>query len=87
MNKNTFSFLAFFCAFILYSQEKYDQALNLLEKYSTSSNALIHELVGDILKKQNKIDLAIEQYDLAKEKYDDEASISIVSMKIANINN
>lgn len=72
---------------ILYSQEKYDQALNLLEKYSTSSNALIHELVGDILKKQNKIDLAIEQYDLAKEKYDDEASISIVSMKIANINN
>ena len=72
---------------ILYSQEKYDQALNLLEKYSTSSNALIHELVGDILKKQNKIDLAIEQYDLAKEKYDDEASISIVTMKIANINN
>jgi len=72
---------------ILYSQEEYDQALDLLEKYSASSNALIHELVGDILKKQNKIDLAIEQYDLAKEKYDDEASISIVSMKIANINN
>jgi len=72
---------------ILYSQEKYDQALNMLEKYSTSSNALIHELVGDILKKQNKIDLAIEQYNIAKEKYDDEASISLVSMKIANINN
>ena len=68
-------------------QEKYDQALNMLEKYSTSSNALIHELVGDILKKQNKIDLALEQYNIAKEKYDDEASISIVSMKIANINN
>ena len=37
--------------------------------------------------KQNKIDLALEQYNIAKEKYDDEASISIVSMKIANINN
>ena len=71
---------------ILYSQEEYDQALDLLEKYSASSNALIHELVGDILKKQNKIELAKEQYYLAKEKYIDEASISIVSMKIANIN-
>ena len=71
---------------ILYSQEEYDQALDLLEKYSASSNALIHELVGDILKKQNKIELAKEQYYLAKEKYVDEASISIVSMKIANIN-
>ena len=49
------------------------------------SNAFIHELIGDILSKQNKTELAKEQYNFAKEKYTDESSISIVSMKIANL--
>ena len=69
---------------IMYSQEEYEEALEILEKYS-SSNAFIHELIGDILSKQNKTELAKEQYNFAKEKYTDETSISIVSMKIANL--
>ena len=70
---------------ILYAQEKYDDALNMLDIYKSSEDALIHELIGDILSKQDKKDLAIEQYELAKEKYTNEASISIVSMKISNL--
>lgn len=69
---------------IMYSFENYDDALKVLEKYS-SSNAVIHELIGDILYKQAKLDLAKEQYNLAMEKYTDEASISIISMKISNL--
>ena len=68
----------------MYSLENYDDALKVLEKYS-SSNAVIHELIGDILYKQAKLDLANEQYNLAMEKYTDEASISIISMKISNL--
>ena len=37
------------------------------------------------LKKQNKLELAREQYNLAKEKYTDDTSISIISMKISNL--
>lgn len=69
---------------IMYAQENYDKALQILEEYS-SSNASIHELVGDILYKQGKLDLAKDQYNLAKEKYTDNASISIISMKISNL--
>ena len=47
---------------LLYADKKYDEALNLLEKYSSSSSAMIHELLGDILAKQEKIDLAKNQY-------------------------
>ena len=39
---------------LLYAEEKYDEALNLLEKYSSSSTAMIHELLGDILNKTRK---------------------------------
>ena len=39
---------------LLYAEEKYDEALNLLEKYSSSSTAMIHELLGDILTKTRK---------------------------------
>jgi predicted negative regulator of RcsB-dependent stress response len=46
---------------------------------------MIHELTGDILTKQNKKELAKEQYLLAKDKYSDQTSISIVSMKISNL--
>ena len=69
---------------IMYAQEDYDKALEILEDYS-SSNASIHELIGDILYKQGKIDLAKDQYNLAKDKYTDDASISIISMKISNL--
>ena len=69
---------------IMYSLEDYDGALKVLEKYS-SSNAFIHELIGDILYKQAKLDLAKEQYNLAMEKYTDDTSISIISMKISNL--
>jgi predicted negative regulator of RcsB-dependent stress response len=70
---------------LFYAEEKYDEALNLLEKYSSSSSAMIHELLGDILTKQDKIDLAKDQYLLSKDKYTDEVSTSIVSIKISNL--
>ena len=70
---------------ILYALEDYDKALEMLEKYSSSSDAFIHELLGDILTKKNKLDLAKKQYELAKENYNDQTSISIVSMKISNL--
>jgi len=58
----------------------------MLEKYSGSSaNAYIHELTGDILLKKEEYSLAEEQYLLAKDKYIDETSLSIVSMKLANL--
>ncbi|MDB2491995.1 tetratricopeptide repeat protein [Gammaproteobacteria bacterium] len=70
---------------LYYDQQKYDAALQTLEKYSNSSNALIHELIGDILTKQEKVELAREQYVIAKDKYSDQTSISIVAMKISNL--
>ncbi len=58
----------------------------MISSYSSSeTNAFIHELTGDILLKQNKIQLAIDQYQIALEKYSDESSKSIVEIKIANI--
>jgi len=70
---------------LLYVDKNYDSALQMLEKYSSSSSPMIHELSGDILKKQEKTQLAKEQYLLAKEQYSDETSISIVAMKISNL--
>ena len=71
---------------ILSSEKKYDEALDMIEKFSSeSTNGYIHELTGDILNKQNKIDLSLAQYNKALEKYNDETSKSIISMKIANI--
>ena len=70
---------------LLYAEENYDSAILILEKYSSSSSPMIHELTGDILRKQQKIQLAKEQYLLAKEQYSDETSISIVAMKISNL--
>ena len=68
------------------SNQEYDKALKLIENYSSSStNAYIHELTGDILVKKDKIELALAQYELASDKYSDEASKSIISMKIANL--
>ena len=70
---------------LLYVDKNYDSALQMLEKYSSSSSPIIHELSGDILNKQEKTQLAKEQYLLAKEQYSDEMSISIVAMKISNL--
>ena len=70
---------------LLYSQQNYKEALSTLDQYSSSSDALIHELVGDILNKQEKYILAKEQYKMAKDKYVDDTSISIVNMKLANL--
>jgi len=70
---------------LLYAEENYDSAILMLEKYSSSSSPMIHELTGDILRKQQKIQLAKEQYLLAKEQYSDETSISIVAMKTSNL--
>ena len=68
------------------ANEDYDAALEMIERYSSmSSNAFIHELTGDILVKKDKIKLALAQYEKASEKYTDDASISIISMKIANL--
>jgi predicted negative regulator of RcsB-dependent stress response len=70
---------------ILITQEKFDNALNMLDIYTSENDALMHEIIGDILSKQDKKDLAIEQYNIAKQNYMDEASISIVTMKISNL--
>ena len=71
---------------LLLSNGQYDEALSLIELYSSNAtNGYIHELTGDILAKQGKIELALAQYELASDKYNDETSQSIISMKIANL--
>jgi predicted negative regulator of RcsB-dependent stress response len=70
---------------ILIVQEKLDDALGMLDIYTSEGDALIHEIIGDILSKQDKKELAIEQYNIAKQNYTNEASISVVSMKITNL--
>jgi len=72
---------------LLLSMDKFDDALNMIDVYSSSdTNGYIHELTGDILLQQDKIDLAISQYKKAEKKYNDESSRTIISMKISNIN-
>ena len=72
---------------LLLSMDKFDDALSMIDVYSSSdTNGYIHELTGDILLQQDKIDLAISQYKKAEKKYNDESSRTIISMKIANIN-
>jgi len=71
---------------LLASENELDKALLLLEKYSSStSNAFIHELTGDILVKKDQSLLAKDQYIRAEELYSDETSKSIVAIKIANL--
>ena len=71
---------------LLRSMEKHDEALEMIDLYSSSdTNGYIHELTGDILLEQGKIDLAISQYEKAANKYTDESSQTIVAMKISNI--
>ena len=71
---------------LLLSMEKHDEALGMIDIYSSSdTNGYIHELTGDILLEQGKIDLAISQYEKAANKYTDESSQTIIAMKISNI--
>lgn len=71
---------------LLLSMEKYDEALVMIDIYSSSdTNGYIHELTGDILLEQGKIDLAISQFEKAANKYTDESSQTIIAMKISNI--
>jgi len=71
---------------ILLSMERHDEAIEMIEAFSSSNtNGYIHELTGDILVKQEKNDLAKAQYEMAVNKYSDETSKSIISMKIANM--
>ena len=71
---------------LLLSMDKHDEALGMIDIYSSSdTNGYIHELTGDILLEQGKIDLAISQYEKAANKYTDESSQTIIAMKISNI--
>tara|TARA_B100001029_G_C15049995_1_gene449991 strand:+ start:892 stop:1536 length:645 start_codon:yes stop_codon:yes gene_type:complete len=71
---------------LLLLMEKHDEALGMIDIYSSSdTNGYIHELTGDILLEQGKIDLAISQYEKAANKYTDESSQTIIAMKISNI--
>ena len=54
---------------LLLSMDKYEDALSMIDLYSSSeTNGYIHELTGDILLQQDKIDLAITQYKKAEKK-------------------
>ena len=70
---------------ILISESNYSEALNAMEGLMAGSDPLVNELAGDALAGQAKNSLAIEQYNLAKELYDDDASKNVVIMKLNNI--
>ena len=63
---------------ILISKENFNGALKVIENLMTGSDPFINELAGDALIGQNKQDLAIEQYNLAKDLYGDERRTEIV---------
>lgn len=66
--------------------EEHDKALSELSNYSEeSTNAYIHELLGDIFAAKQDNIRSLEQYEFAKEKYSDQQAKSIISIKIANI--
>ena len=46
---------------IYYSIKDYEKALEMLEKYDSSSSGMVYEITGDILSKQDKPDLAKAQ--------------------------
>ena len=70
---------------ILISESNYSEALSAIESLMAGSDPLVNELAGDALAGQAKNSLAIEQYNLAKDLYDDDASKNIVIMKLNNI--
>ena len=70
---------------ILIAESNYVDALNSIESLMTGSDPLVNELAGDALAGQKKNILAIDQYNLAKDLYDDDASKNIIVMKLNNI--
>jgi predicted negative regulator of RcsB-dependent stress response len=70
---------------ILIAESNYGEALNSIEGLMTGSDPLVNELAGDALMGQKKNTLAIDQYNRAKDLYDDEASKNIIIMKLNNI--
>ena len=70
---------------ILIAESNYVDALNSIESLMNSSDPLVNELAGDALAGQKKNTLAIDQYNLARDLYDDDASKNIVIMKLNNI--
>jgi predicted negative regulator of RcsB-dependent stress response len=70
---------------ILIAESNYVEALNLIESLMTGSDPLVNELAGDALAGQKKNTLAIDQYNLARDLYDDDASKNIIVMKLNNI--
>jgi predicted negative regulator of RcsB-dependent stress response len=70
---------------ILIAESNYVEALNLIESLMTGSDPLVNELAGDALAGQKKNTLAIDQYNLARDLYDEDASKNIIIMKLNNI--
>lgn len=70
---------------ILIAESNYGEALNSIEGLMTGSDPLVNELAGDALVGQKKNTLAIDQYNLARDLYDDDASKNIIIMKLNNI--
>ena len=65
---------------------RYEDALEVLEKYSNDEDAYTHELKGDALRGIGSTDLALQQYQNAFEKYTDNGLRSLVELKINSLN-
>ena len=64
---------------------KFEDALSVLEKYSSDEDAYTHELKGDALSGVGSNELAIQQYQSAIEKYTDNGLRNLVELKINNL--
>lgn len=64
---------------------RYEDALEVLEKYSNDEDAYTHELKGDALSGIGSTDLALQQYQNAFEKYTDNGLRSLVELKINSL--
>lgn len=64
---------------------EFEDALEVLEKYSKDEDAYTHELKGDALSGVGKDDLALQQYQSAYEKYTDNGLRNLVELKINNL--
>lgn len=70
-------------AWVLYHQQKYNEAAELMKKIIESGNAKAshHDHFGDILYKMGKIDDAVEHWKIAREK---DSSLKNIDKKIAD---
>ena len=67
-------------------ESRFEDALTVLEKYSSDEDAYTHELKGDALSGVGNNDLALQQYQSAFEKYTDSGLRNLVELKINNLN-